>query len=152
MKIPEPLFKIINPMLALLLRSPAHFLMSGSLLLITFTGRRSGRSYSTPLRYVRDGETIRCFSSKETRWWRNLSDPKGSARIWLTIQGAGAPYQASVIVDEPERIRKLLADYLRRHPQDAAYHKVAVSREGALAENDLDRAAREAVVMEARPA
>lgn len=148
MKIPEPLFKIINPTLALLLRSPAHFLISASLLLITFTGAKSGRSFSTPLRYVRDGETIRCFSSKETRWWRNL---KGGARIWLTIGGEGAPYQASVIVDEPDRVRKLLSDYLRQHPGDAAYHNVAVSRDGVLAEGDLERAVREAVVMEARP-
>ncbi len=149
MKIPEPLFKIINPTLGLLLRSPAHFLMSGSVLLITFTGVRSGRSYSTPLRYVRDGKTIRCFTSKETRWWRNL---RKEARVWLTLQGVGVPYRASVIVDEPDRIRQLLIDYLRQHPGDAAYHDVAVSKDGDLSEGDLDRAARQAVVMEARPA
>lgn len=149
MKIPEPLFKIINPTIGLLLRSPAHFLMSGSLLLITFTGVRTGRSYSTPLRYLRDGETIRCFTSKDTRWWRNL---RKGARVWLTLQGVGAPYQASIIVDEPRRIRQLLTDYLRQHPGDAAYHDVAVSKDGRLSENDMDRAASQAVVMEARPA
>ena len=149
MKVPEPLFKIINPIMGLLLRSPAHFLTGGSLLLITFTGVRSGRTYSTPLRYVREGETIRCFTSKDTRWWRNLRE---EARVWLTLQGATVPYQASVIVDEPRRIRQLLADYLRQHPGDAAYHNVAMSKEGRFSENDLDRAASQAVVMEARPA
>ncbi|MDE0272834.1 MAG: nitroreductase/quinone reductase family protein [Gammaproteobacteria bacterium] len=149
MKIPEPLFKIINPTIGLLLRSPAHFLMSGSLLLITFTGVRTGRSYSTPLRYLRDGETIRCFTSKDTRWWRNL---RKGARVWLTLQGVGAPYQASIIVDEPGRVRQLLTDYLRQHPGDAAYHDVAVSKNGDLSDHDLDRAVSQAVVMEARPA
>ena len=149
MKIPEPLFKIINPIIGLLLRSPAHFLMSGSLLLITFTGVRTGRSYSTPLRYLRDGETIRCFTSKDTRWWRNL---RKGARVWLTLQGVGAPYEASIIVDEPDRVRQLLTDYLRQHPGDAAYHDVAASKNGDLSEHDLDRAASQAVIMEARPA
>ncbi len=149
MRIPEFLFKIINPMMGLLLRSPVHFLMSGSLLLITFTGVRTGRSYSTPLRYVRDGETIRCFTSKDTRWWRNL---RGGARVWLTLQGVGEPYQASIIVDEPDRVRQLLTDYLRQHPGDAAYHEIAVSKSGELSEHDLDRAIGQAVIMEARPA
>ena len=149
MRIPEFLFKIINPMMGLLLRSPVHFLMSGSLLLITFTGARTGRSYSTPLRYVRDGETIRCFTSKDTRWWRNL---RGGARVWLTLQGVGEPYQASIIVDEPDRVRQLLTDYLRQHPGDAAYHEIAVSKSGELSEHDLDRAIGQAVIMEARPA
>ena len=149
MKIPEPLFKIINPTIGLMLRSPAHFLMSGSLLLITFTGVRTGRSYSTPLRYLRDGETIRCFTSKDSRWWRNL---RHGARVLLTLQGVGTPYQASIIVDEPDRVRQLLTDYLRQHPGDAAYHDVAVSKNGDLSEPDLERAIGQAVIMEARPA
>ncbi len=149
MRIPEPLFKIINPTVGLLLRSPAHFLMSSSLLLITFTGVRTGRSYSTPLRYVRDGETIRCFTSKDTRWWRNLRE---GARVRLVLQGVNAPYQASIVVDEPDRVRQLLTDYLRQHPGDAAYHDIAVSKSGELSEHDLDRAVTQAVVMEARPA
>ena len=149
MRIPEPLFKIINPAIGLLLRSPAHFLMSSSLLLITFTVVRSGRSYSTPLRYVRDGQTIRCFTSKDTRWWRNL---RQGAKVWLTLQGVRAPYQAAVIVDEPDRVRELLTAYLHQHPGDAAYHDVAVSRNGDLSEQDMNRAVSHAVVMEARPA
>jgi len=148
-KVPEPLFKIINPLVTLLLRSPAHFLLSDSLLLITFTGVKSGRSRTTPLRYVRDGETIRCFSSKNTRWWRNLRD---GAKVELTIGGGSGRYDAAVVLNDPTRVRALLADYLAQYPQDAAYHGVAVSRAGALAQHDLDRAAREAIVMEARPA
>ena len=61
----------------LLLRSPLHFLMSRSLLLITYEGRKSGRRYTTPLRYTREGEVIRCFTSGTTQWWRNLGRRKG---------------------------------------------------------------------------
>ncbi|MYK84559.1 MAG: hypothetical protein F4024_18720 [Gammaproteobacteria bacterium] len=57
-----------------------------------------------------------------------------------------------IIVDEPDRVRQLLTDYLRQHPGDAAYHDVAVSKNGDLSDHDLDRAVSQAVVMEARPA
>src|SRR5262249_17743027 len=52
MRLPEPLFVVINPVIRALLRSPVHGLMSKSLMLITFTGRKSGRRYTTPVRYV----------------------------------------------------------------------------------------------------
>ncbi|MDE0053611.1 MAG: hypothetical protein OXT64_05055, partial [Gammaproteobacteria bacterium] len=48
MRIPEPLFVVINAGMRLLLRSPLHALASRSLMLITFTGRVTGRTYTTP--------------------------------------------------------------------------------------------------------
>ena len=146
MKVPEPLFKFINPMMALLLRSPLHFVVSGSLLLITFVGKRSGRSYTTPLRYVRDGATVRCFSSRNTRWWRNLV---GGAEVRLRIRGADGRYQASVILDDPSRIEELLKAYLAQYPQDAAYHEVKLNKDGTPNAEDLARAVAAAVVVEA---
>ena len=146
MKIPEPLFKVINPMMALLLRSPLHFVVSGSLMLITFVGKRSGRSYSTPVRYVRDGATVRCFTSRSTRWWRNLV---GGAEVGLRIRGAEGRYQANVILDDPPRIEELLKAYFAEYPQDAAYHEVKLNRDKAPNAADLARAVAEAVVVEA---
>ena len=53
MKLPEPFFLIINPIMRTLLRSPLHGLLSDSLMLITYTGRRSQRKFTTPVRYLR---------------------------------------------------------------------------------------------------
>lgn len=147
MKVPEPLFKFINPLMALLLRSPLHFVASGSLLLITFVGRRTGRSRTTPLRYVRDGETVRCFSSRNTLWWRNLV---GGAEVKLRIRGAEGRYRADVILDDPQRIEELLKAYLAEYPQDAAYHEVKLNKDGTPNAADLARAVAAAVVMEAQ--
>ena len=147
MKIPEPLFKFINPIVALLLRSPLHFLMSGSLLLITFVGKRTGRSYTTPVRYVRDGATVRCFTSRHTRWWCNLG---GGAEVTLTIRGTEGRYHTNIILDDPPRIEELLKAYLAQYPQDAAYHEVKLSRDKTPNAADLTRAAAVAVVVEAR--
>lgn len=40
----KPAFRVINPLMEALLRSPLHGLVSDSLLLVTFTGRKSGRT------------------------------------------------------------------------------------------------------------
>jgi deazaflavin-dependent oxidoreductase (nitroreductase family) len=148
MRLPEPLFVFINPVVRTLLRSPLHPLLSGSVLLITFTGRRTGRHYTTPVRYVRSGESIRCFSSPETLWWRNL---RGGAQVRLRIAGMERDYSASAIQGDPVRILAALREYLALFPQDAAYHSIARNRDGSLSPADLERAAHEAVVVEARP-
>jgi len=148
MRLPEPLFVLINPVVRTLLRSPFHALMSDSVMLITFTGRRTGRRFTTPVRYVRAADTIRCFSSSETLWWRNL---RGGADVQLRIAGAERAFRATAIEGDPVRILAALREYLALFPQDAAYHGIARNRDGALSEADLGRAAHEAIVVEARP-
>jgi hypothetical protein len=148
MRLPEPLFVLINPMMRLLLRSPLHGLVSDSLMLIGYAGRRSGRRYATPVRYVRAGATIRCFSTQATRWWRNL---KGGASVSLRLQGRELPCEAVAIDDDPARTRVALEAYLRQFPQDAAYHDVRLGPDGAPLPADLERAAQHAVLVEARP-
>jgi hypothetical protein len=149
MRIPEPFFILINPMMRLLLRSPLHRLVSASLMLVGYTGRKSGRRFATPVRYVRAGETIRCFTTKETQWWRNL---KGGAAVTLRIAGRDLPFQAVAIDDDPPRTRAALLDYLRTFPQDAAYHDVRLGPGREPNAADLDRAAQHAVLVEARAA
>ena len=148
MKIPEPLFALINPVVRSLLRSRMHGPWSKSLLLITFTGRKSGRVFTTPVRYVREGETIRCFTSSENQWGRNL---RGGADVILRITGQEASYHATVIENDPEETRKWLQYYLAKFPQDAAYHEIGLEKNKSLVAEDLDRASRNAIVVEARP-
>ena len=147
MKIPEPLFVIINPTMRLLLRSPLHALVSGSLMLLTFTGRRTGRTFTTPLRYIQEGETIRFYTNKDARWWRNL---KHEPRVTLRIKGRDVACSATVFDDDPATTRELLAGYLAQHPGDAVYHNVRLDRNGTPAPEDLDRAASHSIVVEAR--
>jgi hypothetical protein len=148
MKLPESLFTPINAAMRMLLRSPFHGLVSGSITLITYRGRRSGREFSTPLRYLRTGTGIRCFSDRSTKWWRNL---QGGAEVSLLIQRRSARYSAAAIVDDPARIRAALLDYLRQFPQDAAYHHVRLDSGRQPVAEDLERAVANAVLVEARP-
>ena len=42
-----------NPMITWLLRSPLHGLVSKSIMLITYKGRKSSKEYTTPVNYLR---------------------------------------------------------------------------------------------------
>jgi hypothetical protein len=148
MKLPEPLFLVINPVVRFLLRSPLHRVVSDSLMLITFTGRNSGRRFTTPVRYVRRDDKVRCFTSAENQWWRNL---RGGADVTLTVRGQERPYRAVAITDDPALIGEALRDYLGEFPQDAAYHEIRLDKHRRLVREDLERAATRAVVVEATP-
>jgi len=99
--------------------------MGGDVLLLTHTGRRSGRSFTTPLLHVRDGDDLVVAASnggidREPQWWLNLqadavggvevggrsmpvvASPVGAAdrdRLWAALMakcGSYDGYQASV--------------------------------------------------------
>ena len=148
MKLPEPLFAIINPVMRFLLRSPLHGILSGSLMLITFTGRKSGKQFTTPVRYIQDGDTVKCFTAAENQWWRNL---RSGARVSLLIKGQLSDYQAQAIFDDPADIKQQLVSYLSLFPQDAAYHEIRLNKDKSLDEQDLELAAHNAIVVEAIP-
>ena len=50
--------KLYNPIIIWLLRSPLHSLMDKSTILVTITGRKSGKKYTIPVSYMRDGDTL----------------------------------------------------------------------------------------------
>ena len=56
-------------------------------LLLTFTGRKSGKTYSTPLVYFQDGDRYVVVGSdgaarRDPQWWKNLKvNPAGSVRV-----------------------------------------------------------------------
>lgn len=148
MKLPEPMFAVINPIMRTLLRSPLHPIVSRSLMLITFTGTKSGRQFTTPVRYLVTDDTVRCFTATENKWWRNL---KSSAEVDLLIHGTKGRYNAQAVHDDPVKIRQWLEFYLDKFPQDAAYHDIRLNKDKTLVPEDLERAVKHAVVVEATP-
>jgi len=118
-------------------------------MLITFTGRKSGKHFTTPVRYIQTGDTVRCFTAAENQWWRNL---RSRARVSLLIKGHSGEYQAQAIFDNPAVIKEQLVSYLKLFPQDAAYHDIRLNKDKSLNQQDLEQAARKAIVVEAIPA
>src|SRR5262249_49815913 len=74
--------RIINPFVSTILRSPLHGILSRDVLLLTFTGRRSGKRITIPVGYTRDGETLTVFSTHA--WWKNL---RGGASVAIRLEG-----------------------------------------------------------------
>ena len=54
--------RVGNLVVPRLLCSPLHFLISRRLISVTFTGRKSGRRYTTSILYVREGDTLTFFT------------------------------------------------------------------------------------------
>jgi deazaflavin-dependent oxidoreductase (nitroreductase family) len=67
------IFTKLNGPIAWVLRSPFHSLLDGELMLVTVTGRKSGKRYTIPVGYQRHGEHILVLVSRAhtKTWWRN---------------------------------------------------------------------------------
>jgi len=73
----DAFFTRLNPLMRVLLRSPLHWVLSSQLGLVTVEGRKSGRRYTFPVGYQRDGSRVVILVSKAARksWWRNYREP-----------------------------------------------------------------------------
>jgi deazaflavin-dependent oxidoreductase (nitroreductase family) len=88
---------LYNPIVKSILRSPLHPLMSGGTLLLTFTGRRSGRVYTRPISYACEGNILTLITNRKHGWWRNLA---GTAPVSVRLRGHERPGAASVVAAE----------------------------------------------------
>ena len=90
-----------NPIVTAILRSPFHGLLSGAYVLVTFEGRKSGATYSTPVQYRRSGDTLAFVTRRRRRWWRNLQGG-APARLWL--RGRACAATADVLTGPDEAV------------------------------------------------
>jgi deazaflavin-dependent oxidoreductase (nitroreductase family) len=63
-----------NAIMRWVLRSPFSRICDRAVVLLTVTGRRTGRRFTFPVQYVEDGDTLWIVSGAgpEKTWWRNL--------------------------------------------------------------------------------
>jgi deazaflavin-dependent oxidoreductase (nitroreductase family) len=118
--------KLANPALKLILRSPLHSLVSDSVMLITYTGRRSGKTYTTPVNYVRDGDALLVVSTADRTWWRNL---RGGAPVIVHLAGKEL-YGHAESAEDPQAVAEGMLALLRRLPALHKRYKVALTPEG----------------------
>jgi hypothetical protein len=79
---PRSVIRLINPIMRALLRSPLHRPLSKQFMLLTVTGRKTGRTYTVPVgRHELEG-TLVVYAAGS--WRRNL---RGGAPVRLTIDG-----------------------------------------------------------------
>ena len=104
--------KLYNPIVILLLYSPLHSYMDKSTILISFTGRKSGKKYTIPVSFVRDEDNLMMISQREHSWWKNL---QGGAEVTLYMQGHILKARGEVFTDAETVANKILL-FLRQFP------------------------------------
>jgi hypothetical protein len=124
---PLRLLRLANPAVRAILGSPAHRLLSGRLVVVSYQGHRSGRSFRIPLRYAvsPDGRFVAlAVRPEEKLWWRSFTEP---ASATLTVRRRRI--EARGVLTEGEARERALAVYVARFPRSA--HLV---REAAIVE------------------
>ena len=106
------LLRLINPLLKALLRSPFHSRVSGQLMLLTFTGRKTGKKFSTPVGYLRKGNQVLVFT--HSAWWKNFI---GSAPVSLRIQGRELQGIAQPVSD-PQAVHSMVLDLIAANGEE----------------------------------
>ena len=100
-----------NDFVKFFLRTPLHIFM-GNTMLITVTGRKTGKKYTTPVGFYRDEDVLWILSSRDRTWWRNVS---GGADVEMRIRGKDVTGFAEAVMDE-EAVASQLGEYLKHVP------------------------------------
>jgi len=97
--------KKLNPLVSAILRSPLHRLLSRGLVLVTVTGRRTGRRYTIPTGYLVDGDVVIILvaDAPDKLWWRNYRAP---GPIELRLRGRRVPGTGEVVEPGTEEFRR----------------------------------------------
>lgn len=129
----------------LLLHSPLHGMVSKTVLLITFRGRKSGKTYTTPVDYSQDGDQVTIFT--HANWWKNL---RGGAPVTLYIRGRELQGLAEPVAEDQAAIADGLSQHLRKVPSDAKYYGVTFDEQGNPRAEEVEKAARTVVMIRTR--
>ncbi|MCU1642679.1 MAG: hypothetical protein JWN03_2954 [Nocardia sp.] len=125
----------VNWVVKRILRSPLHRIMSRNTMLLTFTGRKTGKQYTAVVRYVRDGDLVTCYT--DSKWWINL---RGGAPVDLLIGGQTVSGTATVVKDRAV-VTESLTSFLQATPSDSKYYGVGRDAAGQPKPEDIRAAA-----------
>jgi deazaflavin-dependent oxidoreductase (nitroreductase family) len=136
---------IVNRTMKFVLRSPMHGIVDKTILLITFTGRKSGKTYTTPVSYSQSADQVVIFTHAD--WWKNL---RGDAPVTLHIRGRELPGLAEPIAEDKQVVAVGLAEHLRKVRSDAKYYGVTFDANGNPRSDEVEKAAQSAVMVRIR--
>jgi hypothetical protein len=108
---------VVNPVVRILLRSPAHRVLSRSVLLLAYTGRRSGVRRELPAMYAVLGDRFVVVAGQpDTKtWWRNFA---GDGRpVAVTVAGRRGSCGARLLAPRTVEHRLALDAYRQRYPR-----------------------------------
>ncbi|HEX8993616.1 MAG TPA: nitroreductase/quinone reductase family protein [Anaerolineales bacterium] len=126
-----------NDFVTVALRSPLQALM-GNTVLITVTGRKTGRRITLPVNYYTDGDALWILSSRDRTWWRNLLT---CGEVEVRLHGRDLTGFGEVIFDE-KTVAARIVQYVLHIPVSARSIGLRIEN-GKPDPEDLARLARE---------
>jgi hypothetical protein len=100
--LPKFMYKVVNPAMKAILRSPLHRLISNDLMVLIYEGRKSGKRFMIPVGYLQQGNSLYLFS--HSPWWKNF---RGGAPVGVRLRGELRRGVATVIED-PAKIAEIV--------------------------------------------
>ncbi|MBS2532413.1 nitroreductase family deazaflavin-dependent oxidoreductase [Catenulispora sp. NF23] len=129
-----------------ILRSPLHGMVSKKMLIVTVTGRKSGRVYANPVGYVESGGDL--LIGTAAKWRRNLVPGEP---VPITWRGRDTVADWEVITDE-EEIAEPYRVVIAGNPSHRKRSGVSLDADGNVDRDQLRGAlARGAAVVRLRP-
>jgi hypothetical protein len=148
MRIENFFYAALNPLVHALLRSPIHGIASANLCVFHYTGRRSGRRFTTPLSFMREDSMVRLLSSHNTRWWNNFLD--GPVDVEIDIERKTYRAKAQTLVEDSPEYREGIRTFLSAVPRDARVYGIKLDGNRRPREQDIENAVGHVVVVEVR--
>ena len=141
------MWRIVNPLVVLIARSPIHLLVSTQILVTQFNGRKSGKQYRVPVSFYKNENTYTCVTLRSNLWWKNLIDLE-RADVWLK----GKPVNVNVELEyqSDEIVKSKLWHLVSGNAIDAFFAKVKLNKDGSPDEKSLDDAAKLHAVLKFR--
>jgi len=125
-----------NGFMSWVLRSPLHGMLSNGMMLITVTGSRTGKKYTTPVEYFREDELLWVMTSRDRTWWKNL---RGGAEVSLLLKRKPVTAIAEPDLDA-KAVEARMVEYIKHVPQAAKPLGIRIENGKANAE-DIARTA-----------
>jgi hypothetical protein len=110
--------------------------LSGNLMLIAYTGRKSGKAYRQPVSYTRDGDVL--LTPGGGRWTLNLA---GGRTVRIRLRGRWSPARAE-LVTHPAAVVRLLGVIGAKNPRATRFIPIPRRPDGRLEPEALDAALR----------
>lgn len=109
---------VTNAVIKTILTSPAHPILSTSMVLIRYLGIRSGDEHTLPVQYAdtHHGLVVVVGEPETKTWWRNFTE-MGQATVLL--KGEWTPMTAHALsgANDPDAVTPLLRSYAQRYPK-----------------------------------
>ena len=109
------IMRAVNVPMRAVLGLPFATPLSGNLMLISYTGRKSGKAYRQPVSYVRDGDVL--LTPGGGRWTLNLTDGRP---VEIRLRGRNVPARPELVTDHAE-LERLLGVIAEKNPRAARF-------------------------------